>query len=673
MDLNCPKCKTGFLLDDYLVSSKDTLVECTKCGEIFNVFPLPFKSSQKPSQKPWIIKTQAGRILIFNDLHLIKDWISKEKISKEDQISRTGRAWRKIESVPELLSLFEKPKIANQKKRKTPPLGISWKEARIVKPILPFKKKETFKEDKEKSLDLKDIPPAPPEGFVTSSHLTKKEEPSPLQIEAWELNSSLITTTSKMRRELLSEEELKSPRMLSKNILAILGICISILLVIGISLFIFQKDKIIGLLVSKSSLSESKDKAFSYYLKGKEYFLLDTPKSFLEAKKKYEDAIKINKEFTLAFAGLAEIYSTWSQYLLDEINVLSANVEELNQKNTLSQGSESLTVLKTQLKKMQQDLAEKLKQAQIFAEDALVLNPNSSEAHRAIADFFRITGNLKAAKKHFEKAKKIKPNDLELLYVRAMIYLAEENKKQKGYLLLKKIIKQDPKLLRARYRLAFLEFTKGNKTQAITHLKKNLLINPEHKWSQNLIQRIKEKQKLASVVTTVAAENQNTASFPPQPKQTRYKGYQFLVRQGEFLQERGRTKEAINTFKKALELNPRGPEALTGLGYCYLDKKNYSAAISNFKEAIRTSSYGPAYIGLAEVFQSIKEFKKSLVHYQKYLKLNPHGTQALMAKNNIEELKRKLKIQNLITQDGGSSERIQPSIPDAKIFLLEHE
>ena len=50
--------------------------------------------------------------------------------------------------------------------------------------------------------------------------------------------------------------------------------------------------------------------------------------------------------------------------------------------------------------------------------------------------------------------------------------------------------------------------------------------------------------------------------------------------------------------------NPRGVEALTGLGYCDLDGERFLSGVDHFKQALNVvPEYGEALIGLAEAYK----------------------------------------------------------------------
>src|SRR5205814_8672178 len=64
--------------------------------------------------------------------------------------------------------------------------------------------------------------------------------------------------------------------------------------------------------------------------------------------------------------------------------------------------------------------------------------------------------------------------------------------------------------------------------------------------------------------------------------------YDGLLRQADAVANSNCTR-ATELYMKALEKKPNGVEALTGLGYCALNAKNFATAQSRFRTALATS------------------------------------------------------------------------------------
>jgi predicted Zn finger-like uncharacterized protein len=94
--------------------------------------------------------------------------------------------------------------------------------------------------------------------------------------------------------------------------------------------------------------------------------------------------------------------------------------------------------------------------------------------------------------------------------------------------------------------------------------------------------------------------------------------------------------KATELYNKALEQKPNGVEALTGLGYCYVDAKQFSSAFSKFRTALVVSpKYEPALRGIAEGYlqQGLKD--RAIEAYKAYLDVYPDSS---IAKKQLDRL-----------------------------------
>ncbi|HEX5059245.1 MAG TPA: zinc-ribbon domain-containing protein [Kofleriaceae bacterium] len=87
--------------------------------------------------------------------------------------------------------------------------------------------------------------------------------------------------------------------------------------------------------------------------------------------------------------------------------------------------------------------------------------------------------------------------------------------------------------------------------------------------------------------------------------------------------------KAMDLYGKALEQRPNGVEALTGMGYCHLDAKQFSSAFSKFRAALAVSSkYEPALGGVAETYQRQGNKEAAVEAWRKYLDAYPNSAKA---------------------------------------------
>jgi len=85
----------------------------------------------------------------------------------------------------------------------------------------------------------------------------------------------------------------------------------------------------------------------------------------------------------------------------------------------------------------------------------------------------------------------------------------------------------------------------------------------------------------------------------------------------------------MELYGKALEQKPTGVEALTGMGYCYLDAKQFASAFSKFRAALAVSSrYEPALGGVAETYQRQGNKEQAIEAWHRYLDVIPGSPKA---------------------------------------------
>ena len=107
------------------------------------------------------------------------------------------------------------------------------------------------------------------------------------------------------------------------------------------------------------------------------------------------------------------------------------------------------------------------------------------------------------------------------------------------------------------------------------------------------------------------------------------------------LREREKAAQSLDFYAKARELKPERVEPVAGRGLALLDMANTSAAIAAFEEGLRLAPrYGPAIMGLAEAYRMAGKDEKAIEFYQRYLDVLPDGSEAAVARNSIERLKK---------------------------------
>lgn len=114
MDIRCERCGTEYEFDDNRVTEAGITVKCSSCGHMFKIRKKSFVltepvvpgQEEAPASKNWMIRKPDGQMLSFKELTTLQKWIVERKVSREDEISRSGESWKKLGSIAELASFF---------------------------------------------------------------------------------------------------------------------------------------------------------------------------------------------------------------------------------------------------------------------------------------------------------------------------------------------------------------------------------------------------------------------------------------------------------------------------------------------------------------------------------------------------------------------------------------
>jgi predicted Zn finger-like uncharacterized protein len=110
VDVRCERCQTEYELEDSSVSEEGTQVQCMACGHTFQVtraIPGAFVEPDSPPPAEWLLETSDGQAHRFRNLTSLQKWIIERKVTREDRISRTGHAWRRLGEIVELEPFFD--------------------------------------------------------------------------------------------------------------------------------------------------------------------------------------------------------------------------------------------------------------------------------------------------------------------------------------------------------------------------------------------------------------------------------------------------------------------------------------------------------------------------------------------------------------------------------------
>jgi predicted Zn finger-like uncharacterized protein len=636
MDVRCEKCLTVYDFDESQVGPTGVTVKCTQCGNLFKVkrrqtmefpakappvapaAPPSFGASPRPASprratatvgavpapmpaidNTWKVRLAAtGEVYRFHELSTLQQWIAERKVARTDEISRGSDTWRPLGAVNELAPYFaqlepawhlaeEDPALSTTAPMKAPQLHTSGPTSMGSGPSLGS-----------------DDP-----AFASTTPKPRVEAPQlplpPVDDDLAELDQPARTPWGRVVGGLL------------------------VVLVLGGVGYVaaFERARVKALFGSEGG------RGHDAYLQGRAAFLLDSDDELRKAGRLFATAHGADETNALPIAGLAEVNATWAAYLRDDARAHQARDPEAAKRDT----------------KEAQSL---LDEARRYAADAVALAPDGVETNRAMADYLRVDGAPAAeVDRYLARAIAKGPSDGEALFVAGALAAREgraadaRTKLEQADQLTSAV--GQPGLLRAEYLLARLSLAAGDRDGARKAVQKILATNPQHDRARALLSLVDAQPDAgapdlapAATAAAVPAPLAPTGAAAPEDLSAAGPGaYNKLVAAAEKQLVNGHTDSARKLYEKALAVKSDGVEAMTGLGYCDLDKERFLAAVDHFKQALGVApEFDEAVIGLAEAYKIRGDKPHALEFYKRYLKSQPNGPRAQMAQKNVREL-----------------------------------
>jgi uncharacterized protein (TIGR02466 family) len=108
------------------------------------------------------------------------------------------------------------------------------------------------------------------------------------------------------------------------------------------------------------------------------------------------------------------------------------------------------------------------------------------------------------------------------------------------------------------------------------------------------------------------------------------RSFGYLNNLGNIYRAANRLEDAVNCYRKALELNPESADSHLNLGIALTEKGEIIGAIEAFETALAADPYHPrVHIALGDLLQSQGELDRAIASYQKAIALQPESFEAL--------------------------------------------
>ncbi|MDQ3301009.1 MAG: tetratricopeptide repeat protein, partial [Myxococcota bacterium] len=299
---------------------------------------------------------------------------------------------------------------------------------------------------------------------------------------------------------------------------------------------------------------------------------------------------------------------------------------------------------KTEADKLRKEAKTIVLDAATAAQRAHKATPDDAGANLAMANVLRLQGKpAKDLKRYSDVAKtSTHPGSWarDAAYADALV-LARDGKLDDAKTAFAAIDQGDGKLevsndVRARFHLALVALAQNRAADAKALADQVLAAQPEHAGARALVAKLETK---VSNTDPLPPEEPGKGSAgtgagsgkvtPPPPDVTAGGGsYDQLLARANKLAE-GNCTKALELYAKALEQKPNGVEALTGMGYCHIDAKQFASAFSKFRAALAVSPrFEPALWGVAEAYQQQGRREQALEAYRAYLEVYPDSAKA---------------------------------------------
>jgi predicted Zn finger-like uncharacterized protein len=705
MDVRCERCGTEYEFEDDRITEDGVTVKCSTCGHLFKIRKKSFVLTEpvvldkkegdggESKDRNWMVRKGDGSILSFKELTTLQKWIVERKVSREDEISKSGENWKRLGGIAELGSFFQIVEQAETSSTDSIPVqqppdsfsapdnshpGIAapvmQQPAPSVTQPLPSAVPVTMSQPAVSASQTSIPQTAPPSqpGAPVSQPLPQPEAVAQPVVQQ---GSPVIQTTPQAPvsfgpngmaagsepdswgSDFYQDDEDDVVEKWKKRGRRKWYFIVPLLLIIfaGGGWYLKDPDSFMRLVNSiigpQYKISELAKKQFNT---GYLHFLKDTRTELDAAVNDLNNAISEAKgRYPEAMSILAEVHSTLAEKKEFEANQLVRQIEELEKQIKPlmpADGSQpkgeahdkfvplhnKKVALQTAQAKLIKSAREDLDKAKQLIDTAAEMDLNAFLPKRAKANYLRV---IKAERAHVEvplnQAYALKKDDPGLIFVDGASYAADPASLDIAMKKLSRALELQTKagqsdLVRARFWFASVLLELKEDKAAKIELEQIVKENPGHQQAQYLLASLAPAPKEVK-----EPELQDVPKKPALP--STYEGWMNLA---DKYQRQERSQKAMDAYDSALSFKPNDVEALTGKALCFLDLGSTNSAINLFKRALKVNKkYGDALIGIAEAYKYLGKKKDAIVYYKKYLSEMPNGPEASVARRNIKDLK----------------------------------
>jgi predicted Zn finger-like uncharacterized protein len=655
MDVRCEHCNTEYEFEDARVPDTGLSVKCSSCGHVFRVFRAgsSFSPTAGGANQDWMVRRQNGNVFSFRELTTLQRWIVERKVTREDTISKTGKQWKRLGDIAELATFFQVVESQQPPPQMSPPQVMQPPAAQqpvMMQPGIPLSIfppgyapqppaawPQAAMPAQGLTPQMQGVPPgtAPrgtgpqqPAAYPPGAHVPASY---PVAGAAWEQNQPQVPAWNQQSGNwqmagapaaqpidpaLGDDDDIQIKRGGKGWVIFLL-----LLFLVGGSAglaYHFKPAFLRGLMGGAVN-----DLAVAHVTTGYKELGRDSYAAIDRAADNFRKAISIEAGYAEAHAGLAEAELARAEYIAEEADELSAR------RATLPEVEQAAVT--SQIESKRREASDKSESAFNAARQALQLSPTVPAGMRAMADYYRFKKAVDQMRPLLDQAKAALPKDARLSYVLGSSVLDDATATDRAIRYFDEALELDPALERARYKLARAYFAQGDKAKAQRQLDSLLKDTPEHERAAAMLKELNPPPPPQPATPT--------PPNPPTGPDKKPLTFEQLVGQADRLRQSDRANKALNLYQKALEIEPDDPDAMSGMGWCYVDMEQADAAIATFKQVLtKAPRFSDAHIGIAEAYRAKGQKRDAIKHYQDYLSIMPNGEDADLARRMLKDL-----------------------------------
>jgi len=243
---------------------------------------------------------------------------------------------------------------------------------------------------------------------------------------------------------------------------------------------------------------------------------------------------------------------------------------------------------------------------------AIKLKPNYAEAYRGLGMAYNKSKNYEASIEAYKEAIKIKPDFNDAYYGLGATYF-DAKKYNEAAEAFKYVVEKQPDDIDAIEALGLANERLGRYSEASENYKQSIIINPPKKY------------KTLGFTYTMSGNYEEAIDSCKKALELDPNNAKLYSNLGFAYTLSGRYEDAIKSCLQAISIDSESADAYYWLGYAYNDMGNYEEAIETYQKVLKIDSqYADAYCGLGNIYAVLNEYEDAISFYNKALKIEPN-------------------------------------------------